>query len=53
MCMNDDLTTLVPPGFTLRDICGDDDRLDMVLRPARRSCRCPDCGASPESIHSR
>jgi transposase len=53
MRTNADLTTLVPPGFTLSDIVGDADCLELVLRPARRSCPCPDCRASSESIHSR
>lgn len=53
MCTNVDVKTLVPPGFKLVDIGGEDDRLEMVLRPACGSRRCPDCGALSESVHSR
>lgn len=53
MRTNVDLASLVPAGFRLSDIGGDADRLEMVLHSTRRSCRCPDCGASSESIHSR
>ncbi len=53
MRTNVDLTTLVPPSFKLIDVCGGDDRLEMVLRQTRRSCRCPDCGALdlPRNFH--
>lgn len=53
MCTNVDVKTLVPPGFKLVDIGGEDDRLEMVLRPACSSRRCPDWGALSESVHSR
>lgn len=53
MRMTVDLTTLVPPGFELGDIGGDVERLEMVIRPTRPSGRCPDCGTTSNSIHSR
>jgi transposase len=53
MTVNFDLTTLVPPGFTLIDIGGDAERLAMVLRPTWLSCRCPVCKVVSESVHSR
>lgn len=52
MCTNVDLTTPASARLEPVDIGGEHDRLKMVLRPVRRSCRCPDCGAWSESIHS-
>lgn len=48
-----DLTKLVPQGFYLWDVSEDFERLELVLRPTCRSCRCPVCGAVSASIHSR
>lgn len=53
MPTNVGLTTLVPTGFRLIHTGGNAERLELVVRPSRPSCRCPDCGAVSDSVHSR
>jgi hypothetical protein len=48
-----DLRTLVRPGFSVCAVTEDVERLELVLRPTCRSCRCPDCDAVSASVHSR
>lgn len=47
------LTTRIPRGFRLVHTGENAERLELVVRPSRPSCRCPDCGAVSDSVHSR
>ncbi len=53
MRTNIGLTALIPSSFRLVRSAGDAERLELLVRPSRPSCRCPDCGAVSNSVHSR